>query len=132
MKKQTAILLLALLMTVAFSLSAYSMGTYSLNETRTTMNMSFNGDEVTCSVQVTGISATTKIVCDYTLYRVESDESLTVVKEFPQNTSTIRVCRFEDTAPCEVGETYLLEVVAQITANGVTETVLRQFTKTNG
>ena len=132
MKKATAILLLSFLMTISFTLSAYSMETFSLNETRTTMNMSFNDDEVTCSVQVTGIPATTKIVCDYTLYRVDGDDLLTVVKEFPRNTSTIRVCRFEDTAPCEDGKTYLLEVVAQITANGVTETLIRQFTKTNG
>lgn len=110
---------LAMLLTMSVSAFAYPIQPYNANET--TLVGKVNASTQTYSVTVSAPSNTTKIEMTATLYQ----KQLLGYKEIDTMTASANSwrCTKSESATIESGKTYKIEVVAEIYAGGVWDTV---------
>lgn len=86
-----------------------------------TLDLYFENGEAGCSGKIRAVSGTTKISATFTLER-KSGTNWVLEKSWRQSSSTDSLSFFETDAVA-AGYTYRLSVTADVTRNGMTETV---------
>jgi len=135
-KRILSILLVAILLLAAVPVMTYASNPTSEAEayeppptTRYTNissiipSVSISSGTATCTNTIIGNPGTTKIVATHTLQRKPSGGSYSDYKPWPANTVNGSYLSFSETCSVTSGYTYRLKCVAEVTKNGVVETV---------
>ena len=95
---------------------------YYTNTSQVQVGLSFTGTTANCSSTIIGFSGTTKITATLSLYRINANGSLTLLKSWTAS-SSITMLNIGETYAVSAGYTYRLSVSAQVTRNATTESV---------
>ena len=119
-KRMTAIMLALSLILLAFPVHVQAR---YLNVSSIDTSLKYNGAIATCAADVVGVTGTTKITITLSIQKKESDGSYTTIKEWLPESVNSDMFYLSKAYAVLSGNSYRTYVVAEVTRNGITETV---------